>query len=63
MGFGHRVYKNGDSRVPTMRKALEDISAHVGENKWLEIYAELEDEMRKRRICRTWISRPAPPTS
>ncbi len=48
MGFGHRVYKNGDSRVPTMRKALEDISAHVGENKWLEIYAELEDEMRKR---------------
>ena len=41
MGFGHRVYKNGDSRVPTMRKALEDISAHVGENKWLGIYAEL----------------------
>ena len=20
MGFGHRVYKSGDSRVPTMRK-------------------------------------------
>ena len=23
MGFGHRVYKHGDSRVPTMRDALE----------------------------------------
>ena len=23
MGFGHRVYKNGDSRVPTMQAALE----------------------------------------
>ena len=23
MGFGHRVYKNGDSRVPTMKAALE----------------------------------------
>jgi citrate synthase len=22
MGFGHRVYKNGDSRVPTMKQAL-----------------------------------------
>ncbi len=25
MGFGHRVYKSGDSRLPTMRAALEDL--------------------------------------
>ena len=25
MGFGHRVYKNGDSRVPTMHQAFLDI--------------------------------------
>lgn len=30
MGFGHRVYKNGDSRVPTMRAALESLIAHYG---------------------------------
>jgi citrate synthase len=24
MGFGHRVYKSGDSRVPTMKAALDD---------------------------------------
>ncbi len=27
MGFGHRVYKHGDSRVPTMRAALETMAA------------------------------------
>ena len=32
MGFGHRVYKNGDSRVPTMKAALErDITALLTE--------------------------------
>ena len=25
MGFGHRVYKNGDSRVPSMRAAFKDM--------------------------------------
>ena len=25
MGFGHRVYKNGDSRVPTMRDYFEKL--------------------------------------
>ncbi len=26
MGFGHRVYKHGDSRVPTMRAALAELA-------------------------------------
>uniref|UniRef100_UPI003D8E61DB bifunctional 2-methylcitrate synthase/citrate synthase n=1 Tax=Gordonia sp. B7-2 TaxID=3420932 RepID=UPI003D8E61DB len=48
MGFGHRVYKNGDSRVPTMKAALEDVSHHVGDERWLGIYAELEAVMGER---------------
>src|SRR6188472_402132 len=28
MGFGHRVYKHGDSRVPTMRASLVDLVDH-----------------------------------
>ena len=28
MGFGHRVYKQGDSRVPTMRASLERLAEH-----------------------------------
>ncbi|MFH5209595.1 bifunctional 2-methylcitrate synthase/citrate synthase [Antrihabitans spumae] len=38
MGFGHRVYKNGDSRVPTMKAALDDIAALTGGAKWLAMY-------------------------
>ena len=43
MGFGHRVYKNGDSRVPTMKKCLEDLTQWSGEDKWLGIYNILAD--------------------
>ena len=48
MGFGHRVYKNGDSRVPTMYDALVEVSEHLGQSKWLRIYRELEAEMTSR---------------
>ncbi|MFT6814475.1 MAG: 2-methylcitrate synthase [Sphingobacteriales bacterium] len=37
MGFGHRVYRNGDSRVPTMQKYTEKMAKFTGAEKWLEI--------------------------
>src|SRR3712207_7105972 len=33
MGFGHRVYKSGDSRVPTMKKYAEKMAEVVGDRK------------------------------
>ncbi len=45
MGFGHRVYKQGDSRVPTMKAALEQVAHATGGQKWLEMYTELENVM------------------
>ncbi|MCV7066848.1 bifunctional 2-methylcitrate synthase/citrate synthase [Mycolicibacterium farcinogenes] len=45
MGFGHRVYKNGDSRVPTMRAALEKVSEARGGQRWLDIYDVMESTM------------------
>ncbi|MEU7631111.1 bifunctional 2-methylcitrate synthase/citrate synthase [Nocardia sp. NPDC049220] len=45
MGFGHRVYKNGDSRVPTMKKAFDEIAAVTGGQKWVQIYEVLERAM------------------
>ncbi len=45
MGFGHRVYKHGDSRVPTMKAALERIAATKDGQRWLDIYRILETEM------------------
>ncbi|THV29023.1 bifunctional 2-methylcitrate synthase/citrate synthase [Glycomyces paridis] len=45
MGFGHRVYKDEDSRVPTMKAALTDMAALTGGGKWLRMYDELERAM------------------
>lgn len=38
MGFGHRVYTNGDSRVPTMRDAFFKMCEIKGESRWMDIY-------------------------
>ena len=45
MGFGHRVYKNGDSRVPTMKAALTRVASARDGQRWLDIYRVLESEM------------------
>ncbi|WP_459545821.1 bifunctional 2-methylcitrate synthase/citrate synthase [Nocardia sp. X0981] len=45
MGFGHRVYKQGDSRVPTMKQAFLDIAAATGGQKWVQMYEALEKTM------------------
>ena len=47
MGFGHRVYKQGDSRVPTMRVALERLADRTDEGRQLmAVYAHLERSMK-----------------
>ncbi|MCF4006018.1 bifunctional 2-methylcitrate synthase/citrate synthase [Corynebacterium uropygiale] len=38
MGFGHRVYKKGDSRVPTMEAAFREVAERHGGEKWIEMY-------------------------
>lgn len=45
MGFGHRVYKNGDSRVPTMKAALADLVEHYHRPDIMELYEGLETAM------------------
>ncbi|QTE28873.1 bifunctional 2-methylcitrate synthase/citrate synthase [Pengzhenrongella sicca] len=50
MGFGHRVYKNEDSRVPTMKAALWSAAAAVeGGERWTAMYTELEQTMLAER--------------
>lgn len=41
MGFGHRVYKHGDSRVPTMHAALEELAATRNATSLMELYDNL----------------------
>ena len=47
MGFGHRVYKNGDSRVPTMKQAFLDVAARTDGDKWVRMYEILEKTMNE----------------
>jgi 2-methylcitrate synthase len=62
MGFGHRVYKRGDSRVPTMRKCLEDLSAWKGDDRWLEIERVLERIMVAEKNIHPNLDFPAGPS-
>lgn len=45
MGFGHRVYRYGDSRVPTMKKYAQVMADVTGEQKWMKMYDALEKTM------------------
>ncbi|MCT1921332.1 bifunctional 2-methylcitrate synthase/citrate synthase [Brevibacterium luteolum] len=49
MGFGHRVYKNGDSRVPTMRAAFEDMVQAKGADDLLALYNAFEEDFVSRK--------------
>jgi 2-methylcitrate synthase/citrate synthase II len=49
MGFGHRVYRTGDSRVPMMRQLARDIGQRVGQAQWHDICAALEAAMENQK--------------
>jgi len=49
MGFGHRVYKNGDSRVPTMKAALDTLIAEYDRPDLLALYDALEKGMAEKK--------------
>jgi 2-methylcitrate synthase/citrate synthase II len=52
MGFGHRVYKSGDSRVPIMREIARDLGRRLGKEQWVPICENLEATMeREKQLC------------
>jgi len=52
MGFGHRVYKKGDSRVPVMREIARDLGKRTGKENWVPICEKLEEVMdREKGLC------------
>ncbi|MFL1462362.1 bifunctional 2-methylcitrate synthase/citrate synthase [Roseococcus sp. DSY-14] len=61
MGFGHRVYKNGDSRVPTMKKYAEVMARVVGDERWMRTSAVLADIMLTRKNIHPNLDFPAGP--
>ena len=65
MGFGHRVYKRGDSRVPTMKAALESLVEHTTTAPRCSSSTRRSraSSWRGRASTRTSTSRPGPPTT
>jgi citrate synthase len=49
MGFGHRVYKDGDPRVPVLRELCAGLAEKNGEKLIFETATLLEAEMLKRK--------------
>ena len=61
MGFGHRVYKNGDSRVPTMKTSLDKMVKHYDRPDLGELYTALETAMAERKNILPNLDYPAGP--
>ena len=61
MGFGHRVYKWGDSRVPTMRKCLDDLAAWKDDHRWTGISDVLQTIMLEEKNIHPNLDFPAGP--
>ncbi|MHA7190876.1 bifunctional 2-methylcitrate synthase/citrate synthase [Arthrobacter sp. MDT2-16] len=62
MGFGHRVYKHGDSRVPTMKSALDAMIEYYGRDEILGLYSGLETAMDEAKGIKPNLDYPAGPT-
>lgn len=62
MGFGHRVYKHGDSRVPTMHEALMEISKSRKNDNLISLYDELQRAMFERKAIHPNLDYPSGPT-
>ena len=62
MGFGHRVYKSGDSRVPTMREYFAKVAKIKNDKKFEKIYDIVEKVMIKRKDIHPNVDYPTGPT-
>jgi len=62
MGFGHRVYKSGDSRVPTMREYFGKVAKIKKDKTFEKIYDIVEKVMIERKNIYPNVDYPTGPT-
>ncbi len=62
MGFGHRVYKSGDSRVPTMREYFGKVAKIKKDKTYEKIYDIVEKVMIDRKDIHPNVDYPTGPT-
>ena len=62
MGFGHRVYRTGDSRVPTMKHYMFKVAKLLKKEKYTKIYEILEKVMLQKKNIYPNVDFPCGPT-
>ncbi len=62
MGFGHRVYKKGDSRVPTMEKYFRKVASLKNDKKFIKIYDIVKNVMIDKKNIHPNVDYPTGPT-
>ena len=62
MGFGHRVYRTGDSRVPTMKHYMFKVAKLLKKDKYTKMYEVLEQVMLKKKNIHPNVDFPCGPT-
>jgi 2-methylcitrate synthase len=62
MGFGHRVYKSGDSRVPTMKNYFKKVAKIKKDKTYQKIYDIVEKVMIDRKNIHPNLDYPTGPT-
>ena len=62
MGFGHRVYRTGDSRVPTMKHYMFKVAKLLNKDKYPKMYEILENEMLSKKNIHPNVDFPCGPT-
>ena len=61
MGFGHRVYRTGDSRVPTMKHYLFKVAKILKKEKYTKIYEILAKNMIEKKNIHPNVDFPCGP--
>ena len=49
MGFGHRVYKNGDPRAKILRQMSDTLTAKMGQHHWYEMSNAIDEVMQGKK--------------
>lgn len=49
MGFGHRVYKNGDPRAKILRQMSDRLTEKLGQHHWFEMSDLIDDAMQSKK--------------
>ncbi len=62
MGFGHRVYRTGDSRVPTMKHYMFKVAKLLKKEKYTKMYEILEKVMLDKKNIYPNVDFPCGPT-